>query len=75
MEQATVTAPQMIESSRTETKDVMKTPSQLVSGKPVQKRAELVQLSDFPILADQNFDREINSIPNARPTAIRIGLN
>ena len=75
MDQETLKAPQIIELSRVETKELVKTPSRLVSGNRTQKRAKLVKLSDLPPLSEQNFDREIESIPSGRPTAIRIRLN
>jgi hypothetical protein len=70
-----VKGPQTIESILTETKDIMKTPSRLGSENRARKRAKLVQLADLPPLSEQNFNREIESISNAKPTAIRIRLN
>lgn len=67
--------PEMIESSRTETKDPVKTPSRLISGNRARKRAKIVQLSDLPPLSEQDFDREIDSIAIPRQTPIRIRLN
>ena len=67
--------PQPIESILTETKDIVKTPSRLGSENRARKRAKLVQLADLPPLSEQNFDREIESIPNGKPMSIRIRLN
>lgn len=70
-----VKVPQTIESLLTETKDIVKTPSRLGPGSRARKRAKLVKLSDLPSLSEQNFDREIESIPNAKSTAIKIRID
>ena len=70
-----VKVPQTIESLLTETKDIVKTRSSLGTGSRARKRAKLVKLSDLPSLSKQNFDREIESIPNAKSTAIKIRID
>lgn len=75
VDKVVVKVPPTIESLLTETKDTVKTHSSLGPGSRARKPAKLVKLADLPILSEQNFDREIESVPNAKSTAIKIRID
>jgi hypothetical protein len=75
VDKVVVKVPLTIESLLTETKDIVKTHSSLGPGSRARKRAKLAKLADLPSLSEQNFDREIESVPNAKSTAIKIHID